>query len=69
MELKHHPKAFNNWGTFYPVILRNGKIVGNWSKSVKKGQMKIETSFFDPTIRIDPKEIERAENCYRNFLP
>lgn len=62
MEKVHHPKAFNNWGTFYPVVLHKGKIVGNWNKSVKKGQLTIETSFFDPAIRINKKEIEKAEN-------
>lgn len=64
---EHRPKAFSNNGTFYPVILHKGKIVGNWNKSVKKGQLTLETSFFDPTLRINPKEIERAENRYKNF--
>lgn len=29
LPLEHHPKAFNRFGTFYPVILYNGKIIGN----------------------------------------
>lgn len=68
MEQEHHPKAFNNWGTFYPVILHNGKIVGNWNKSIKKGQIAIETSFFEPDICISKKQLEKAEKQYKEFI-
>jgi len=36
LSLEDYPKAFNNFGIFYPVILYNGQIVGNWKKSIKK---------------------------------
>lgn len=68
LDLEHHPKAFNRFGTFYPVILHNGKIVGNWNKTVKKSQVVIETSFFDPKHQISRELIERAENRYKSFL-
>ena len=34
---EHYPKAFTNNGLFYPVILHEGQVIGNWSKSAKKG--------------------------------
>lgn len=68
LDLEHHPKAFNRFGTFYPVILHNGKVVGNWSKSIKKGQIVIENTFFDPRHRISKELIGKAENRYKSFI-
>lgn len=63
----HYPKAFNRFGTFYPVIMHNGKIIGNWKKSVKKNSINIETSFFNPESA-DHRLIEMAENRYKTFM-
>ena len=30
---EHYPKAFTNNGLFYPVILHEGQVIGNWSNS------------------------------------
>lgn len=68
LQPEHHPKAFNNYGTFYPVILHKGKIVGNWSKATKKGALTVETSFFDPKTRISQKLLEKATKRYLSFL-
>lgn len=68
LDLEHHPKAFNRFGTFYPVILHNGKVIGNWNKRIKKGRVAIETTFFDPQRRISTKLMEKAENSYKSFI-
>lgn len=68
MDLQHHSKAFNSWGIFYPVILHNGRIVGNWTKSVKKGAVTINTSFFEPDRCPDEGAIRAAEERYRAFM-
>lgn len=68
LDPEHHKKAFNTFGTFYPVILHNGKIVGNWKKSVKKKETIIETSFFDSTYSVDKELLEMAGKRYREFL-
>lgn len=68
LDFEHHPKAFNRFGKFYPVILHNGKVVGNWNKIIKKGQVVIETSFFDPKHGISKDLIEKAENRYKSFI-
>lgn len=61
LPLEHHPKAFNRFGTFYPVILYNGKIIGNWSRSIKKNTIQIEMDFFEKKPRIPVKLIQQAE--------
>ncbi|WP_099463065.1 winged helix DNA-binding domain-containing protein [Parabacteroides provencensis] len=68
LDLEHHPKAFNRFGTFYPVILHNGKVVGNWNKTIKKGQVVIKTSFFDAKYRIRRELIQKAESRYKSFI-
>lgn len=68
LQPEHHPKAFNNFGTFYPVILHKGKIVGNWNKVTRKGVLTVETSFFDPKTRINQKLLEKAAKRYLHFM-
>lgn len=65
---EYYPKAFTNYGIFYPVVVYNGKIVGNWKKNVKKSQPDIELSFFDSTIKPGKKLIEQAAKRYKAFL-
>lgn len=65
---EYYPKAFTRYGIFYPVVLCNGQIVGNWKKTVKKSQIQIEISFFDPKTKIDKKLIQHAEDRYRRFF-
>lgn len=65
---EHHPKAFNKWGSFYPVILYEGQIVGNWKKTIKKGDITFTTSFFEPSPEMDSNLLKKAEDCYRIFL-
>ncbi len=68
LDLAHHPKAFTKYGIFYPVIMHNGKVVGNWKKTTKKGEMVIETSFFDKNYKIDKELIKQAEERYKKFI-
>lgn len=68
LDLEHHSKAFNRYGTFYPVILYNGKVVGTWNRTIKKNEITIETSFFDSTHNIHKELIEEVENRYKSFI-
>lgn len=68
LPLHHYPKAFTNNGIFYPVIMRNGRIIGNWKKSVSKEKLNIETSFFEKGTAPDKKSIKKAEQKYKLFL-
>ena len=64
---EYYRKAFNTFGIFYPVILYNGKIIGNWNKSAKKKQFEIESSFFIPGINVDGAELDKAKERFRIF--
>lgn len=60
----HHHRAFNRWGIFYPVILYNGKIIGNW----KKGKKNIDCTFFEQAECISQELLEDAQNRFKSFL-
>ncbi len=64
---EYYFKAFNRWGTFYPVILYNGKIVGNWNKVASRGQVSVETSFFE-RMELDCGLLKAAEKRYKEFI-
>lgn len=68
MDTGHFPKAFNKWGIFYPVVLYNGRIVGNWNKTVKQGQINLAVVPFEPDAVMGSPELYReAEERYRRF--
>ena len=46
MPKEHYSKAFTNNGLFYPIVLHEGQVIGNWDKSVKKRGSLIEHSWF-----------------------
>jgi hypothetical protein len=64
LDLKYYHKAFSNNGIFYPVVVYNGKVVGNWSKSVKAKQLVIDLSFFNPAVNPGAKLIAKAKEQY-----
>lgn len=68
MAAEHCPKAFNNWGIFYPVVLSQGRIVGNWKKTVRKSEVALSVSVFDSSGVIPEDALQNAEKRYRNFL-
>ena len=66
LDPKHQPKAFNRFGTFYPVILADGKIVGNWQNNGKSAPA--ETSFFVRRHGVDKVALAAAQKRYLDFL-
>lgn len=64
---EYFSKAFNRWGIFYPVILYNGRVIGNWNKIVKREQIVITVSLFKPCPQIDRDIWEAAAEVYRTF--
>ena len=67
LDAAHRPKAFNNWGIFYPVILHNGRIAGNWSRTAKKSGREDGPVFFEEGYRISSGAVQRAAERYREF--
>ena len=64
---EHHPKAFNTFGIFYPVILHNGRIIGNWKKATKKKALVPEVSFFNDVSDIPEELLKKAVDRYCYF--
>lgn len=68
LELRHHPKAFNSYGTFHPVILQDGWIVGNWKKVVgKNNAITINTSFFEQGEEDISEDVNKAVKRIQEF--
>lgn len=64
----HYPKAFNNFGTFYPVVLYGGRVVGNWTRRTGKGMPEAGVSFFDRDFPVPDENMAEACGRYRLFL-
>lgn len=65
---QHVPKAYNKWGIFYPVVLYNGRIVGNWSRTEKKKEVAAMISLFDTEHSVKSGVLEKAISKYKEFL-
>lgn len=68
LPLEHYPKAFTNNGLFYPIILRNGQAIGNWSKSAKKKQVELKHSWFSEETTVNEKVLNEAKQRFARFL-
>ena len=65
---EHNRKAFTPHGVFFPVVCRNGKIIGNWQKTVRRGAVEITTIPFDDRQRKIPKKpLQKAIKRYLDF--
>lgn len=64
----HYPKAFTNNGLFFPVVLHEGQVIGNWNKDAKKKSVSIEHSWFQPEISMDEALLNQAKDKYKQFL-
>jgi hypothetical protein len=62
----HYPKAFTRYGIFFPVILYDGKVIGNWKKPVKNKKAGIDYTFFDG-IKIPEELLSSAIQEYISY--
>ena len=60
----HAHRAHNNRGIFWPVVLLDGQIVGNWSSS--KGT--VSTGFFRQDTDLSPESLNTEIGRYNRFL-
>ncbi|MBC9794913.1 winged helix DNA-binding domain-containing protein [Sinomicrobium weinanense] len=65
---EHHHKAVSNNGIFWPVIAVEGKIVGNWKRTVKKDRVHIETHYFESVKKDVRSEVKKAFIRFARFL-
>ena len=67
LDKKYESKAHNRFGIFKPVILFNGKVVGNWKASLLQDAKVIETDIFAQKREIGKRRLEQAKNLLQNF--
>lgn len=67
LPLEHYPRAFTRNGLFYPVLLHEGKIVGNWDRTAKKGNKAPVHTLFLEDVSIDDEALCRAKQKYMEF--
>lgn len=63
LDERYYPLAFNRYGTFRPVILQAGRVVGVW----RDGGGKVDVSFFDERVSPDPSLLQAEIGRYRAF--
>ena len=57
LEKKHTAKAHNNFGIFKPVILHEGRVVGNWKASIDKQAANLTIDFFAEKSKIGKRNL------------
>jgi hypothetical protein len=67
------PQFITQWcpgmnGMFMPFIVKNGEVIGLWKKSVKKGNISIDSSFFRENKTLNVTDQQQAADYYRSFI-
>ena len=65
---EHYAKAFTNNGLFYPVVLHEGRVIGNWDKGPQKKSISIEHTWFQPETLVDEALLSWAKERYKQFI-
>jgi len=68
IEEKHSARAYNNFGIFQPVVLCDGKVVGNWKTSLSKNASKIETDIFANKRSVGARLLQKEASRLQSFL-
>lgn len=68
LDKRHEHKAHNKFGIFHPVILYNGKVVGNWKASLAQDAKLIETDVFTRKREVGVRRLEKAKDTLRMFF-
>ena len=67
LEKKHTAKAHNNFGIFKPVILHEGRVVGNWKASIDKQAENLLTELFAEKSKVKQQSLQDAINQFVEF--
>jgi len=53
---------------FFPIVLHNGQVIGNWDKSVKKKSVDLKYSWFRQVADMNEETLERERQKFTRFL-
>jgi hypothetical protein len=62
---QHQHKAFNAYGTFYPIVLYNGQAVATWKQTTQRAAF---VSPFYPQINMPQRYLQKAMDVYKHFM-
>jgi hypothetical protein len=65
---EHFKRAVSFNGIFHPVIVRNGKVIGLWKRTIKKGSVIIETEFFEAVNKTVKNQVMIRAGMFGRFL-
>jgi len=68
LDPKFFSSAITGNGIFKPIIVVGGKVMGTWSRVIKKNQIILEPQFFRPSQKLTKKEMTPAFLRYKNFI-
>lgn len=68
LEPKYSKLTLVGNGIFRPVIVRDGKIVGIWLRTIKKDHAAVSTKFFQAKEKLGKKEVESLLEPYGRFV-
>lgn len=64
----HFSSAVSRNGTFKPIIVKNGKVIGLWQRRVKKDKVLIKFNYFKSSLKLSDKVVNKAVKAFGNFL-
>ncbi len=64
----NHRKAVSNNGMFFPVIVKDGQVIGTWKRLLKPGDVIIEIDIFDDFKKEAGIDLGKAMEQYGAFL-
>jgi hypothetical protein len=68
LDPKFFSRAITGNGIFKPIIVVNGKVIGTWSRVIKKNQIILECQFFRSSQKLTRKEMMPAFQLYKKFV-
>lgn len=60
---EHRHRAHNDTGIFWPVVLLDGKVVGNWSAK----EQNVQTDYFSPDTEVEENALRKEVCRYLQF--
>ncbi|MDR0755941.1 MAG: winged helix DNA-binding domain-containing protein [Puniceicoccales bacterium] len=65
IDTQHQHRAFNAYGTFHPVVLYNGQVVGTWTQTTRRA---VRVFPFHSLINMPQRYLQKAINAYKRFM-
>lgn len=65
-DVAHHSKLFTTNGIFFPLILKDGRVIGSWKREIKKDTVRFTLSLL-PGKSVSPTELHAECARYTAF--